>query len=180
LRPIKPRRAAAVTIGLSQRAGARKEIVVRRTESMLVRHFAHREVATVSPETSLADCARRMRDDHVGSLVVVDGRRPIGVVTDRDIVVEAVAQGVDAATLRARDVAAPTLATVGEDDDIVDALARMREHGVRRLVVAGGDGALAGIIALDDVLAVLAEQFAAAIDVQVAEQARESATRPRR
>ncbi len=163
-----------------QRARERKEKIVRRTESMQVRHFANRQVATASTDTSLAECARRMRDEHVGSLVVVDGNRPVGIVTDRDIVIEAVAQGIDPASLRARDVTARVLATVSDTDDIVDAIARMREHGVRRLVVVGRDGALAGLVALDDALAVLAEQFGAAIEVHVAEKARETETRPRR
>jgi predicted transcriptional regulator len=180
LRAIKPVRTGAITIGPFRGARVRKEIIVRRTESMQVRHLARRPVATASPDTSLADCARRMRDEHVGTLVVVDGTRPVGIVTDRDIVVEAVAQGIDPASLRARDVSASVLVTVAEDDDLVDALARMRENGVRRLAVAGRDGSLTGIVALDDVLAVLAEQFSAAIEVQSAENTRESETRPRR
>lgn len=153
---------------------------MRRTESMQVRHFAKREVTTVAPDATLAECAKRMRADHVGSLIVVDNKRPAGLVTDRDIVVEAVGQGIDPAALRARDVMASALATIGEDDDIVDALARMREHGVRRVVVLARDGALAGIVALDDVIAVLAEQWAAVIDVLAAERTREMETRPAR
>lgn len=151
---------------------------MRRTESMQVRHFANRRIATAARETTLADCAKRMREGHVGSLVVVDGNRPVGVVTDRDIVVEAVAQGIDPATLRAGDVMAAILATIREDDDLIDALARMREHGVRRLVVVARDGGLGGIVALDDLLAVLSEQFTAAVEVLAAERTRENETRP--
>jgi CBS domain-containing protein len=147
---------------------------------MQVRHLAKSEVATTAPDANLADCARRMRAGHVGSLVVVDGGRPVGVITDRDIVIEAVAQGIDPATLRARDVMATSPASVGEDDDLIDALARMRENGVRRLVVLARDGALAGIVALDDLLAVLAEQFTGAIEVQAAARTRETETRPPR
>lgn len=151
---------------------------MRRTESLQLRHVAQAAVVTATPEATLADCARRMRDLHVGCIVILDGQRPIGVVTDRDIVVEAVAQGIDPATLRASDVVAAPLASARVDDDLIDALARMREHGVRRLVVLDGAGALAGIVALDDVQAVLAEQFAAAIEVHLAAVTRERTLRP--
>jgi CBS domain-containing protein len=144
---------------------------------MLVRHLATQQVATVTPDATLADCARRMRDLHLGSVVVVDGKRPIGVVTDRDIVLEAVAESIDPASLKARDIMSASLATVAEDDDVIDALAHMREHGVRRVPVLGRDGTLAGIVALDDVVGVLAEQAAAVVAVFEAERARERQTR---
>jgi len=153
---------------------------MRRTQSMLVRDVVNRNVTTVSPDATLAQCARRMRDDHVGSVVVIENNRPLGVVTDRDIVLEAVAQSIDATTVTAREVIARSLASVAEDEDIVDALAHMREHGVRRLPVIGAGGGLAGIVALDDLLAVLAEQFTAAVDVYAAERTREGETRPAR
>lgn len=151
---------------------------MRRTESLQLRHIAQTAVVTAAPDTTLADCARRMRDEHVGCVVIVEGRRPTGVITDRDIVVEAVAQGIAPATLRARDLVAAPLATARDDDDLIDALARMREHGVRRLVVLDRDGALAGIVALDDIHAVLAEQFAAAMEVHLAARTRERTLRP--
>ena len=70
--------------------------------------------------------------------------------------------------------------TVYEDDDVIDALARMREHGVRRLPVTNPAGDLVGIVALDDVLSLIAEQLVAAVDVWSAERTKEGATRPAR
>jgi CBS domain-containing protein len=157
---------------------------MRRTQSTLVRDVSNKQVVTITPDTPLVQCARLMHDEHVGSLVVVDGgpnnRRPMGIVTDRDIVLEAVAQSLDPATLTAGDIMVTSLGTVRDDDDVVDALARMREHGVRRLPVTGPGGDLVGIVALDDLLAVLAEQLMAVVDVFAAEHAREGETRPTR
>jgi CBS domain-containing protein len=155
-----------------------------RTQSALVRDVASHKVITVERDTTLARCARLMHDEHVGSVVVVDRsrtqERPVGIVTDRDIVLEAVAHSLDPATMTAADIMVTSLGTVREEDDVIDALARMRENGVRRLPVTTGDGRLAGIVALDDLVRVLAEQLTGVASVLAAEQVRESETRPRR
>jgi len=146
-----------------------------------VRDLSAHEVVTVTPSTTVAECAQIMRAQHVGSVVVINdkGERddPRGIVTDRDIVIETVAVGLDPKTLTAGDVMTSPLATVRESDDILDALARMREHGVRRLPVLDDDGHLAGIIAVDNLLEALAEQLDAVVRVIKAEQTREAATR---
>ena len=155
---------------------------MHRTQSMLVRDIATRPVVTVERHTTLAACAERMRTCHVGSLVVVErsGRqeRPVGLVTDRDIVVEAVAQSVDPASLAAADVMVAPVATIDANDDLVDALARMREQGLRRLAVVDAEQALVGIVALDDVVAALAQQFVAVAEVVAASRTKEAVTRP--
>lgn len=152
-----------------------------RARTVSVRDLAAHEVVTVTPTTTLAECAQIMRTQHVGSVVVIDdqGQRdnPRGIVTDRDIVVEAVAVGLDPVTLTAADVMAVPLATVCDSDDILDALARMREHGVRRLPVLDDAGHLSGIVTVDNLLEALAEQLDAVVRVIKAEQTRESATR---
>ena len=153
---------------------------MRRIRSTLVRDIDVRHVETVRPDATLAQCAQLMRDSHVGSLVVVDEDRgllrPIGIVTDRDIVLEAVAQGLDPQSISAAEVMAAMLTPVREDSDIVDALAHMREHGVRRIPVTRESGELAGIVAMDDVLAALAEQLTRIVDVCAAERTRETET----
>ncbi len=120
-----------------------------------------------------------MREKHVGSLVLVDpgSRRPLGIVTDRDIVVEAVAVGLDPMTITAGDIAAKPVVTVRDDEDVLEALARMRENGVRRLPVTGADGQLAGVLSLDDLLAAMSEQFDSIMRVMIAERTKEGATR---
>ncbi|HUL62993.1 MAG TPA: CBS domain-containing protein [Burkholderiaceae bacterium] len=157
---------------------------MRRTRSTLVRDVGIRQVETIRPDATLVQCAQLMRDNHVGSLVVVEaqgaGVRPIGIVTDRDIVLEAVAPRLDPDTLTAADIMAPALGTVREDADIVDALAHMGEQGARRIPVTTESGELAGIVAMDDVVAVLAEQLNRIVEVCAAEHTREIETRRRR
>ncbi|MGE5339359.1 MAG: CBS domain-containing protein [Gemmatimonadota bacterium] len=152
-----------------------------RAKTVTVRDLATMQVVSVQPQTTLAECAQIMRNQHVGSLIVVDdkGRRdnPVGIVTDRDIVIESVAVDLDPKTLTAGDVMATPLATVNDSDDILDALARMRERGVRRLPVVSQDGALAGIIAVDNLLEALAEQLDSVVRVIKAEQTKETALR---
>lgn len=152
-----------------------------RARTVTVRDLAAHEVVTVTPTTTLVECAQIMRAQHVGSVVVIDdqGQRddPRGIVTDRDIVMEAVAVGLDPSTLTAGDVMTTPLAVVRDSDDILDALARMRERGIRRLAVLDEAGHLSGIVTVDNLLEALAEQFDAIVRVLKAEQTRETATR---
>jgi CBS domain-containing protein len=115
-----------------------------------------REVASCGPQTSIVEAAERMRALHAGDLVVVreEGgvRIPVGMLTDRDIVLAVVSPGAAAQTLYAGDVmSAPTVVAHGADDIWLLAK-RMRLHGVRRLPVVGDDGGLMGIVTLDDLL----------------------------
>jgi len=152
-----------------------------RAKTVTVRDLATMQVVTVQPQTTLAECAQIMRNQHVGSVIVVDdkGRRdnPVGIVTDRDIVIETVAVNLDPKTLTAGDVMATPLATVVETDDILDALAKMRERGVRRLPVVNESGALAGIVAVDNLLEAMAEQLDSIVRVIKAEQTKETTLR---
>lgn len=131
-----------------------------------------RSVTIAFRETPLIDAARLMRTEHVGCLVVVEegatGQRTVvGLLTDRDIVTAVVAPGLDLSTLRVGDVMSTDLVTVREDDSLIDLMRAMRAKGVRRIPVLGAQGALIGIAALDDVLAILSEELSllvAAID----------------
>lgn len=110
-------------------------------------------------ETAQA-AAGRMRDHGVGTLVVVDAdRRPTALVTDRDLALRVVAEGRDPNRVAVGEVASAPAATVPEEASIESALGTMRAHRVRRLPVVGTDGRLVGILALDDVLDLLAEEF---------------------
>jgi CBS domain-containing protein len=152
-----------------------------RARTVTVRDLAAHEVVTVTPSATLAECAKIMRAQHVGSVVVIDDLgsrdRPRGIVTDRDIVVEAVALGLDPTTLTAGDVMTTPLATVADSDDILDALARMREYGVRRLPVLDDAGHLSGIVTVDNLLEAVSEQLDALVRVIKTEQSRESNVR---
>jgi CBS domain-containing protein len=142
----------------------------------------NREVVFTTRETTVATAAKLMRHHHVGSLVVVEqmngGRRlPVGIVTDRDIVVELTAMDLDAHTLTVGDIMAEPLVTAREDEGLLEAMEIMRYKGVRRLPIVGGDGQLVGIVTIDDLLEVLAEQMTELAKVVAHEQVRESAAR---
>ncbi len=133
--------------------------------------LCNREVIFTYRATRLGEAARLMREHHVGSLVVVVDRMservPVGILTDRDIVVAVVAKEIDPRTLVVSDVMTRELLTVRENDGIEDALRLMREKGVRRVPVITHSGALAGILTIDDLLELMAEElgdFARAID----------------
>jgi CBS domain-containing protein len=101
-----------------------------------------------------------MRDQQVGSVVVVDAHRPVGILTDRDLTVRVLAAGLDPGTTRVSEVMTPSPTTVREDATIVDAVGAMRAGRFRRLPVIRSDGRLVGILTLDDVLAMAADELA--------------------
>jgi CBS domain-containing protein len=122
-----------------------------------------REVATIELGETVVNAARRMTDLGVGDLVVVESlngaTRPIGIVTDRDLVVRAMVRPQALASLVA-DVMDTTLVTVGDAAAVEDVLATMRTQGVRRLPVVDAAGDLQGILTLDDIVMWLAERMA--------------------
>lgn len=143
--------------------------------------LCNRQVVFARRETGLVEAARLMREHHVGSLVVIADRAsdriPIGLITDRDIVVAAMAKEVDPKTLTVGDVMSAGVLVVREQDGLTDALRVMREKGVRRVPVVTRSGALAGILALDDVLELVAEEMDAFVHTVKNEQVRETRIR---
>lgn len=132
---------------------------------MEVARLCQRNVVTVNPFDDLAVAAEAMRKQHVGYLIVVEpalaegGMRPVGVLTDRDIVIAVVAKDADPRVLRVGDVMTREPVTVRDADTVNSALAEMRRIGVRRLPVVDGLNRLVGVLALDDVLDTLADQL---------------------
>ena len=142
----------------------------------------NRSVAFTTRETTVAAAADLMRHGHVGSLVVVDrmngGKRmPIGIVTDRDIVVEVIATGLDPAVITVGDIMAQELVVGRESDSVLETLEIMRFKGVRRLPTVGRDGQLIGIVTVDDLLEVIAEELGELAKIVAHEQSREAAAR---
>lgn len=122
---------------------------------MRVGDICTRKVILVRESASVREAAEEMRRRHVGSLVVVDlpngGPLPVGMITDRDIVLAVVAAGVDSEKLRVGDVMSRKVATCGEDDYLFDAVQTMRARGVRRLpVLDRHQSSVIGIISIDD------------------------------
>lgn len=148
---------------------------------MAVGEICNREVVVTEKGLSVVDAAQLMRKHHVGDLVVVEekdgSRRPVGVVTDRDIVVEVVAAGVNPEALTVGDIMSPEVATVREGEGLFEALRYMRDKGVRRMPVVDREGALAGILTLDDLLELLAEEMAELAKLVSHERKREAIVR---
>jgi CBS domain-containing protein len=107
----------------------------------------------VDAATPVAQCARLMDDRDIGALGVMREGRLVGVLTDRDIVVRAVASDRDLATLSAGELATPEVVAVASDAPVEDAERRMRDHAVRRLFIVADDGRPVGILTLDDLIA---------------------------
>ena len=119
-----------------------------------------RDVDLAQSDESVHDLAKRMLTRRVGTLVVVDDEHhPTGIVTDRDLVLRVLATAKDPETAWARDVVTSPVHVVHENGSLEDAVRTMRAERCRRLVVVGAGGKLVGIVSLDDVLAILAEQM---------------------
>ena len=130
---------------------------------MTVRALCNHNVATIDRNTGVVDAAVRMREEHVGDLIVVEeraGRRvPIGILTDRDIVIAVVAKRVAANAVTVGDAMSAELLTVHQDNGVEHALREMRRCGVRRAPVVDGSGSLVGVLSIDDVIDHLAVQL---------------------
>jgi CBS domain-containing protein len=144
---------------------------------MAVGEICNREVVIAEKTLSVVDAARLMRTHHVGDLVVVEGRYPAGIVTDRDIVVEVVAAGVNPEALTLADIMGPEVATVREGEGLFEALRYMRDKGVRRMPVVDREGSLVGILTLDDLLSLLAEEMTELAKLMSHERQREATAR---
>jgi CBS domain-containing protein len=106
---------------------------------------------TAEPDTPVTKVAQLMRDNSISSVIVVEGTKPIGIVTERDLVWRVLAAGADAKSLKAIDICSRPVLYIDEEDEIECALEMMKENRVRRLVVLDSDGEIAGILTSDDV-----------------------------
>jgi CBS domain-containing protein len=113
---------------------------------VLIREVMTESVVTAPPERSVREIAELMRERNVGSVVLIDERRPVGFVTDRDLAVSVIADGRD----HAADHASSPVITAQPEMQLEEAAELMVRHGVRRLVVVD-DGRLTGIVTLDDI-----------------------------
>jgi CBS domain-containing protein len=106
---------------------------------------------SIDSDKSVAYAAKMMRDEDVGLAPIVDGKRLVGTVTDRDITIRVVAEGKDPESTRVTEIASTELVTVDPQQDLDEALRLMAKHQVRRLPVVEDDGRLVGIVAQADV-----------------------------
>lgn len=144
---------------------------------MLLKEICTLDVACCGRQTGINEAARLMRQHHTGNLIVVDDpdgeRIPAGIITDRDIVMEVLATGLDPAATKVAQIMSGRLVIAAAEEDTADAIERMRLHGVRRLPVVDHAGRLMGIITLDDVLRLHAARAVALSEIVSKEQHRE-------
>jgi CBS domain-containing protein len=151
---------------------------------MNVGEICERDTVTIRPQEDLLAAAQLMREKHVGFLIVVEPAvaegawHPVGVLTDRDVVITVVAREANPRSLRVEDVMTRKPAQIQADESLDAALREMRRVGVRRLPVVGERGALYGVISLDDVLARLSDQLQHVAGSIRSEQRVERALRP--
>lgn len=130
---------------------------------MPVGELCIRQVVVAPRNASVLDAAKLMRQHHVGDIVVTDeiaGRRtPVGIITDRDIVLEVQAQELEATSLSAGDIMSSDLITVRENEGVFQTIQLMRAKGARRAPVVNSEGALVGIVSVDDLVELLAEEL---------------------
>ena len=148
---------------------------------MSISEFCNREVVYAKREMSIPEVAQLMRQHHVGDVVVVDeinGKLvPVGIVTDRDIVIQIIAPSLDLDDFSVGDIMSPQLVSVQEKDGIFETIRLMRSKGIRRIPVVDAQDGLIGIVAADDILDLLAEELAALAKVAPREQEREAKTK---
>jgi len=130
---------------------------------MSIGHVCNREAVVADRSDSLTDVAKLMRKYHVGSVIIVERHgekaRPIGIITDRDLVVEILAQELDTSAVALEDVMSPTLVTAEQDDHVYEVIEAMRNHRVRRMPVVDQEGFLVGVVAMDDLLWNLSQEL---------------------
>lgn len=131
---------------------------------MTVGAFCSRIVVFVGKNDSIVDAAKLMREHHTGSVVVVEHAqrgavKPVGMITDRDLVVEVLAEEVDVDSVSVKDVMSSDPVVARENDSLADTLKRMRARGVRRVPVVDTEERIVGVLSVDDVLSLLASEL---------------------
>ena len=130
---------------------------------MTLKTICNREVLIAQKYDTLVEAAKLMREYQVGSIVVVEEqngvRYPVGLVTDRDLVIEVIAKEVDINTVTLGDIMYRDIILGKENDDVNETIKIMRQKGIRRLPVVDDNGALVGIVTLDDLIDLIAEQL---------------------
>ncbi|BEP38278.1 hypothetical protein GmRootV59_56410 (plasmid) [Variovorax sp. V59] len=131
---------------------------------MNISSICTRRLVAVDGGSTLFQAAAMMREQHVGALVITHsvggGASVSGIVTDRDLVIEVLAQGLDPAGIKVGELASETIVSVTENADLADTMAVMEEHGVRRVLVTDAEERVVGIVALDDLMGACADEIA--------------------
>ncbi len=131
----------------------------RHNQTKLLKEVINREVITISPNSPVSEAAHMMMNEDIGALVVADAEtRPVGIITDRDIVVSVIAEGISPDGITVGEIMSTNLITIDEDTDLFDMLRLLSENSVRRLPVTRL-GKLTGIVSIDDLIVIVATEL---------------------
>lgn len=148
---------------------------------MFAGEYCNRDVSIIGKNDSVIKAAKLMRVHHVGDLIVVesrDGERaPIGILTERDIVIEVIAEEVPLNEITVENIMNFRMVTAKENDDLMTTIKRMRINGLRRIPVVNQAGGLVGILSTNDILDVVTEQLIDIDQILVNEQSKEKDNR---
>ena len=128
---------------------------------MSLLNFARETVITSRAGATVKEAAAQMKEQNVGCLVITRGGKPTGILTDRDIVTRAIAQGHDPEQVTVEEVMTPNPVTLEEELGLFEALEVMKDKGVRRFPIVDVDGNLSGFFTVDDVLYLLGLEMSA-------------------
>lgn len=145
---------------------------------MKIGNVCTHQVVCTHRNATVAEAAQLMREFHVGTLVVTEGEQdgiaPVGLVTDRDIVVNVVAPGIAPEAVIVGEIMSPSLVTASEDDDVYETVQKMGFKGIRRLPVVDAEGRLVGIVSEDDLLEQLSREMALLATISQRQQSKEA------
>jgi len=148
---------------------------------MFIGEICNRNVIITSRETAVVQVAQLMREHHVGSIVITEVQNdcniPVGIITDRDLVIELISKEVDIASVTAGDVMSTEIITATESSHIYDILKLMRGKGIRRVPVVNDEKVLIGIVTVDDLLDVVISELDDIVNIVAIEQKREKQLR---
>lgn len=149
---------------------------------MTVGEYCNRETIIIGPHEPVIEAVSLMREQHVGALVVTEERHqeqvPIGILTDRDILIEILAEGVSIDAVTVGDIMNRDPKVAWDDEDVTTIIKRMRVNGIRRMPVVNEENVLQGLITLDDLLELIAAELTDLAALISREQKQEQEKRP--
>lgn len=126
---------------------------------MSIKSICRKEFVSISPDATVKDAAGVMASKNVGSIIIVKDGSPVGIITDRDIVVRVVNKGLDSSSLKVQDVMTIDPICLNENVGLFEALETVKEKGVRRYPVIDDKGKIVGIISLDDIIYLIGKEM---------------------
>jgi CBS domain-containing protein len=148
---------------------------------MFIGEICNRNVVIATRDTSVTELAQLMREHHVGSIIITEAQNecniPVGIITDRDLVIELLSKDVDTKSISAGDIMSNELVSVRDTNHVYDTLKLMRGKGVRRMPVVNDENVLIGILTVDDLLDVVISELDDIVNIVAIEQKREKQLR---